>query len=295
MSDILLDFKPKHDLLVCIDSDGTAFDNMELKHKECFCPAAVNVWKLQSVSKYFREVWDFYNLYAKTRGINRFPGIVKCLEENAKRPEVQERGYVLPDLTELKKWTETTPVLGCGALEEYVAQTGTTDECIHTAIKWSHEVDENVKRIVHDLPPLPYVRETLEKISEFADIVIVSAATHDALEREWIANDLMKYVTVCAGQELGSKAVCIEKSMRGKYEKNHVLMIGDAPGDYDAAKKNDVLYLPIIPGKETYSWKKALNEGVEQFHQLKYEGDYMNSLVDEFFDSLKDVPPWEAQ
>lgn len=293
MTDLLKDFEPKHDLLVCIDSDGTVFDNMELKHKECFCPAAVNVWKLQSVSKYFREVWDFYNLYARTRGINRFPGIVKCLEENAKRPEVKERGYVLPDLTELKKWTEETPVLGCGALEAYAEKTGTQDPAIHQAIAWSHEVDQNVRRIVHDLPPLPYVRETLEKISEFADIVIVSAATHDALEREWIANDLVRYVTVTAGQELGSKAECIRKSMEGKYSRDHVLMIGDAPGDYESAEKNGVMYYPIIPGQETQSWKQLYSESAERFRNGTYAGEYMDAQVKRFFDSLAEKAPWE--
>ena len=34
--ELLAEFKPGHDRLVCIDSDGCVFDTMELKHKECF-------------------------------------------------------------------------------------------------------------------------------------------------------------------------------------------------------------------------------------------------------------------
>lgn len=45
-------------MLVCIDSDGTVFDSMELKHKECFGPAFVDGWDLQNVSQYAREVWE---------------------------------------------------------------------------------------------------------------------------------------------------------------------------------------------------------------------------------------------
>ncbi|MHB9014438.1 MAG: HAD family hydrolase, partial [Ignavibacteriaceae bacterium] len=30
----LKDLKPRHDFLVAIDSDGCAFDSMEIKHKE---------------------------------------------------------------------------------------------------------------------------------------------------------------------------------------------------------------------------------------------------------------------
>jgi len=35
---VLVDLEPKFDFFVGIDSDGCAFDTMEIKHKECFCP-----------------------------------------------------------------------------------------------------------------------------------------------------------------------------------------------------------------------------------------------------------------
>ena len=34
----LVELKPKYDFFIGIDSDGCAFDTMEIKHKECFCP-----------------------------------------------------------------------------------------------------------------------------------------------------------------------------------------------------------------------------------------------------------------
>ena len=40
------------------------------------------------------------------------------------------------------------------------------------------------------------------------------------------------------------------------FDDTHVLMIGDAPGDLDAAEKNDVLYYPILVGKEKFSWDR---------------------------------------
>ena len=76
----MFDFTPKHDYLVGIDSDGCAFDTMELKHKECFIPNIINYWGLQGVSKYAREAAEFVNLYSKSRGINRFPALVEALE-----------------------------------------------------------------------------------------------------------------------------------------------------------------------------------------------------------------------
>ena len=108
MEDILLNMTLTKEYLVCVDSDGCVFDNMELKHKECVCPATVNVWGLQSVSRYARESAEFVNLYSKSRGANRFPALVRTLELLGARKEAQERGYVCPDLTPLKKWIEET-------------------------------------------------------------------------------------------------------------------------------------------------------------------------------------------
>jgi len=35
----------KKDFFVGIDSDGCAFDSMEIKHKECFIPNIINSWE----------------------------------------------------------------------------------------------------------------------------------------------------------------------------------------------------------------------------------------------------------
>jgi len=47
----LKDLKPQHEFFIGIDSDGCAFDTMEIKHKECFCPQTIKHWHLQPVSK----------------------------------------------------------------------------------------------------------------------------------------------------------------------------------------------------------------------------------------------------
>ena len=57
---------PQHDYLVCIDSDGCAFDTMEIKHKECFCPAVVNVWDLQNGNPLF----SWFNASAEHIALN---------------------------------------------------------------------------------------------------------------------------------------------------------------------------------------------------------------------------------
>lgn len=293
MEDILLSMKPTKEFLVCVDSDGCVFDNMELKHKECFCPATVNVWGLQSVSRYARESAEFVNLYSKTRGANRFPALIRTLELLGQRKEAIERGYVCPDLSPLKKWVEETDSLSARGIKEYAeAHGGDMDPILATAARWSAEVDENIERIVHGVAPLPGVKEAFAQIAEFADIVIVSATPHEALIREWGSQGMLEHITVVAGQELGTKKDCIRKAMEGKYSADKVLMVGDAPGDHAAAAANGVLYYPIIPGQEVESWSLMRSEAAGKFHSGEYAGEYMNSRIAAFDTVLKENPDW---
>ena len=68
------EFKKSKEFLVCVDSDGCAMDTMEVKHRKCFAPKAIEVWELENIEKRFLEIWNNVNLYSKTRGINRFKG-----------------------------------------------------------------------------------------------------------------------------------------------------------------------------------------------------------------------------
>lgn len=292
MDNIWKDFKKTKDYLVCVDSDGCLLDNMELKHKECFCPATVNVWELQGASRFVRECAEYVNLYSKSRGKNRFPAIVLTLELAYARPELKERDYVLPDLTPLKEWIKTTPILGAAALEEYSKSNKNLDPILDQAARWSREVDSNIAHIVRNIKPFPYVKETLSKLGEFANIVVVSATPNEALTRELKACGIDSLVDIIAGQEAGTKGECIKRAKAAGFEDDHVLKIGDALGDLDAANMNNVLFHPIVPGSETDSWKRILEEASDIFRELKYRGPYMEERIKEFNEVLKDTPPW---
>ena len=281
-----------HDFLICIDSDGCVFDNMELKHKECFCPATVNVWNLQSVSRYAREAAEFVNLYSTTRGINRYPGLILTLKLLSERPEAKERGYKMPDMTSLEKWIETTSALSIPSLEKTCEENGHSDPILEQTLCWSKEVDQNIAHIVRGAAHFPHVVEALEKFAEFADIVIVSATPKEAIIREWEEHDLLKYTKEVCGQEDGSKAACIRKAAEGKYAPDHVLMIGDALGDHKAASENGVLFYPILPNEEEKSWEKVLHTA-DLLKAGTYAGEAMDQAMEAFRKALLEAPPWQ--
>lgn len=284
-------FRPKHDLFVGIDSDGCAFDSMEIKHKECFIPNIVKHWNLQPVSKYAREAAEFVNLYSKWRGTNRFPALLMVFDLLEDWPEVQARKAEIPKAASLREWVENESKPGEPTLKEALDHTG--DAVLKRTYAWSRAVNDTIADIVKGLPPFPSVRKTLEKMAAAADIIVVSATPNEALEREWKENDIDKYVAVIAGQEMGKKAEHLEIATKGKYEKDRVLMVGDAPGDLKAARANDALFYPVNPGHEEESWQVFHDEAFDRFIRGKYAGDYETSLIANFEKLLPDTPPWK--
>jgi phosphoglycolate phosphatase-like HAD superfamily hydrolase len=282
-------FTPRHDFLVGIDSDGCVFDSMELKHKECFVPNFINHYELQGVSKYAREAAEFVNLYSKSRGVNRFPGLVEQLDWLRRRPEVRARGVHVAKPAGLIKWMASETKLGNPALEKAVAATGDPD--LKLALKWSLAVNKSIAEMVRGVPPFPNVRECLDDFSEKADMVVCSQTPNVALQAEWAEHGIASYVQAICGQEIGSKKETLA-ACKGSYAADNVLMIGDAPGDYKAAATNNALFFPINPGHEEASWTRLLEEGMERFFTGTFAGIYQKRLLEEFDSYLPERPPW---
>jgi len=293
---VLVDFKPRQSFFVGIDSDGCAFDAMELKHKECFTPTIIRVWGLQPVSKFARETCEYVNLYSKTRGLNRWIALVRVFDLLRERPEVIARNAQVPKGDKLKEFIEASkkpggPPLSHKGLVAYAALH--PDPELDQAIVWSKAVDDAIEDMVHGAPPFPYVRESLQKMQGKVDLMVVSATPIEALEREWGEHGLAQYMNVIAGQEMGTKKQHVEYAAKGKYPDDHIMLIGDAPGDRDSAKGAGVLYYPINPGQEDYSWRRFHDEALGKFLGGTYAGAYEASLIAEFEKLLPDTPPWK--
>ena len=287
----LREFRPAHEFFIGIDSDGCAFDTMEVKHKECFIPNFVRHFELAAVSKYAREAAEFVNLYSKWRGANRFPAYLKALELLAERPEVGRRAFRVPPLLGLRDWVARETKLGDPALKAEVERTNEAD--LVRTLAWSQAVNAAVRETVKAVPPFPLVRETLAAAGERADLMVVSATPGEALVREWEEHDLARRVALIAGQEMGSKKEHLGLAAAGRYPKDRVLMIGDAPGDRQAAEANGVLFYPIEPGREDESWQRLYEEALPRFFAGSYAGEYMSERIAAFEALLPETPHWK--
>ncbi|HFD38372.1 MAG TPA: HAD family hydrolase [Anaerolineae bacterium] len=287
----LAELEPRRGFFIGIDSDGCAFDTMEIKHKECFCPNIIKHWGLQAVSRYAREAAEFVNLYSKWRGINRWPALVMVFDLLRERPEVQARPVEVPQVPRIRAFIadDAYPKSNDG-LRAYMAVH--PDPELDRALAWSLAVNAAIADMVHGIPPFPYVRESLEALADQADMIVVSQTPLEALTREWQEHDMARYVRLIAGQEMGKKSEHLALAAGGKYPPERILMIGDAPGDLRAARANDALFYPINPGHEEESWRRFYEEAMHRFLNGTYAGAYETRLIEEFEALLPDTPPW---
>jgi len=286
----LENLQPQKDFFIGIDSDGCVFDTMEIKIKECFCPAFISNFGLQPVSKYAREVFEFVNLYSRMRGINRFKTILLVLDLLARRNEVKARDFKVPELRGLREWVSCEAKLSNATLREEIERNPDPD--LKLAYNYSLEVNEAVKRIVRNVPLFPCVCSSLEKLSKQADTIVISATPSATLEKEWNDYGIRDYVRFIAGQEMGSKQEHISIGAKGKYSQDRMLVIGDSPGDYTAAESNGALFYPIIPGHEESSWRHLYEESLDRFFEGKYKEEYQERLVLRFLENLPERAGW---
>jgi len=294
----LKEFKPTKEFFVGIDSDGCAFDSMGIKQRECFCPWMIAYFGLQPVALAARQCKEFADLFSKTRGANRHKTLKRILSELLPmHPMVKAWNFKVPQYPHYFAWVDDAQSLLSNEGLKNAIDAATDDEVrreLEHVLKWSKQVNAAVKDIVKDVPPFPYVRESLEKMMPLADVIVVSGTPGEALGREWEEHDIAKYVHLIAGQEMGTKTQHLSYTTKGKYAKDHVLMIGDAPGDMKAAKANDALFYPINPGAEVESWKRFHEEAFGKFMNGAYAGGYEQKVISEFDAFLPERPSWEA-
>ena len=248
-------FERKHDYLVCVDSDGCVMDTMNCKHFHCFGPCMVTEWGLEAWSDEILERWNVINLFSMTRGINRFKGLAMALGE------INEKYKPIVGITHLQNWADTAPALSNDAVAAAAANACCEEAktVFSKALSWSKAVNASIVKLPEELK-VPYdgTKEGLAAAHTFADVAMVSSANRDAVEEEWGKFGLLEHTDIVLAQDVGSKAACIAEMLKFGYELSKVVMIGDAPGDCDAAEKNGVWYYPILVNHERASWDEAI-------------------------------------
>ena len=260
-------FERKHDFLVCVDSDGCVMDTMNCKHFNCFGPCMVAEWGLEAWKNEILARWNVINLFSMTRGINRFKGLAMALGE------IDKQYKPITGIAALQHWTDTAPALSNDGVAKAAAEATDAEAklILEKALSWSKAVNASIVALDESLKiPFAGAKEGLAAAHSFADVAMVSSANRDAVEEEWGKFGLLEHTDIVLAQDVGSKAACINGMLKFGYDPNKVVMIGDAPGDCDAAEKNSVHYYPILVNHEKESWDEAI---AVAFDKLK-TGEY---------------------
>lgn len=265
--DIFGSYQRKHDYLVCVDSDGCVMDTMNCKHFHCFGPCMVDEWELQPWRDEILARWNEINLFSMTRGINRFKGLAMALGE------INEKYKPIPGVAALQHWADTAPALSNDAVAKAAEEASDSEakEIFTKALSWSKAVNASIVKLPEKLKqPYDGAKEGLAAAHTFADVAMVSSANRDAVEEEWGKFGLLEHTDIVLAQDVGSKAACIARMLQFGYDPKKVLMVGDAPGDCDAAEKNGVWYYPILVNHEKQSWDEAISTA----YGVLRSGDY---------------------
>ncbi len=271
-------FKAEKKFFIGIDSDGTAFDSMAIKHTDSFIPMFFEVWGLLEHKDEITEIEEYINLYSSLRGINRFPGLLLLFKE------LKKKGWIDFDFSEFEEFCQSGMKMSNASLAEFMETH--KSQCLADVMKWSLGADELFTKGAEGLMPFKGVTEALQKASLNADIVVISSASTEGLKTDWENGGILKFVTCLCGQDAGSKKEQLKKTAFGNYDSDKILMLGDAFGDMDAVKNIDGLFFPIVPKSEEASWVKLFDEALDKFFGGEYAGEYEQCILDGFKKSL---------
>ena len=275
-------FIKKHDYLVCVDSDGCVMDTMNCKHFHCFGPCMVTEWGLEEWKDEILKRWNEINLFTMTRGVNRFKGLAMALKE------IDGKYTRIAGVDALVHWAETAPALSNDGVAKAAAEAADADAklVLTKALSWSKAVNAAIVELDEALK-VPYegAKEGLAAAHQFADVAMVSSANRDAVEEEWGKFGLLEHTDIVLAQDVGSKAACIKEMLKFGYDLDKVVMVGDAPGDCDAAEKNGVYYYPILVNHEKASWDEAIAVGFAKLQNGEY-AEYGAEMKQKFLRNL---------
>lgn len=276
-------FRKPH--LIAIDSDGCAFDGMTIKHREAFIPEAIKTFKLEAHAELYQQTAEEINLFSEYRGVNRFIALYYAL----RLTQTRAKGSLsIPDLTDLVSFINDGTSLSNQALHQRISTA--PSEILSLALEWSENTNQKVSKISSGIPVFPGVSDCLESASKHANLMICSAASTQTLTTEWDHAGLLQFMSLTAGQEYGSKSNHLKQAMKaGPFEPHHVLTVGDALGDLEAATASGASFFPITPGQEAESWELLNTTIVKQFINGTYDSKTQEHHINQLRSKLSKI------
>lgn len=279
MKEELKKFNKTKERLICIDSDGCVLDTMEIKHMRCFGPCLVHEWDLAKYREEIIRLWRKINLLSKDRGVNRFVGLGKVLED------INENYFRVEGLDGYLEWVKSAKELSNESAARAYEETG--NPCIKKALEWSELVNQSLMMVSMSKKQLfEGAMEAVKLSYECGDVAIVTSANGSEIRKEWKSLNIEQYTDVLVSQETGTKTRCLKALQEKGYDPQMMLMVGDSPSDLEAAREAGTFFYPILAYQERESWEE-FPEALKRFQEGTYEGAYQEQKILEFEKNLR--------
>ena len=283
------DFQPRHDFLIAVDSDGTVLDSVRSKMMGAFLQNFISVWNLQDIESLVEETVEYVTLKSSNRGGSRWMCMSVVLELLQFRITPARRLSV-PDGKKIRAFAESG-LVGKTDNAKIFYRNHPSDE-MKKAIHLSESMDLFEEEFTKNMQPFPLAPETLKMIREKADLVVISMTPMQALDAEWRSAGIYDLPALICGSDFGNKKDVLSIFHEKGYALDHMLMIGDALIDLNAAREVGAYFYPILQDMETESWKTFRNKIFTSFLLGEYQATDNEILIDRFESSLTGKPHW---
>ena len=157
---------------------------------------------------------------------------------------------------------------------------------LERALAWSKAVNQGITDAEgHDVA-FDGAVEGLDKMKEQGTVYVVSSANREAVEDEWTRHGLIEHVDDLYCQDRGKKADVIAGFIADGADPHNILMVGDSPGDLEAAEDNGTWFYPILVGAEKESWDNLRNNVVEKVANGEFTQEEHDHYKEKFWNNL---------
>lgn len=189
----------------------------------------------------------------------------------------------MTSIARLKRWVSITKELSNPSLKKEIEHSESED--LLKALKWSEEVNRQISQTKGLDKPFLNTRDTIKKLKKYGKIIIVSSANKEAVREEWERHGILPLVDELCCQDKGKKEDIIQSVIENGCDLDKILMIGDSPGDLEAANKNKVFFYPILVNKEQESWESLKTDVLFKYLSGEYV-DIEQKYIDTFWKNL---------
>lgn len=280
----------KFETFVALDSDGCIVDTMAAKQHGFLQPLMIKHLELtKAQSEVYKACADYVNLYSVTRGISRFKAILLNFEHYNTHPTTLANKWEKIPTEDLQAFVESGLPLGNNGVKEWLINH--PSQMLEKLLAWSLDVNATIVSSGATFPAYEGARIALKKMAGCSHNGIVSQSPEAVLREDWGRQGLLEYVEQIAGQEKGLKVAQLTLLTQGINRQN-VLMIGDAPGDLEAARAFGCRFYPIIPGEEEASWAIFNSSVYNAFINHAFSTEEEARYIEAFEHRLPNTPPW---